>query len=160
MSTQQQIRVSRSGTPNPLKQTARAIVKAEKLIRAVVYKLDHVPILTALEEALGKGVEVRLLVDRWQVECPECGKSKRKNDSLIRSAADAGAKVRVWTEGKLHTKFTIIDQALVLTGSYNWTTGATKKNTELLIESQDEETVKRFGELFQELWKEDTVRRA
>jgi PLD-like domain len=44
------------------------------------------------------------------------------------------------------------DDALVLTGSYNWTESASEKNIELIIGVEHQDIVGRFAELFATLW--------
>ena len=54
--------------------------------------------------------------------------------------------------GYMHIKMMIVDDA-VITGSYNWSRGATEKNDEnLLIIEDEEEVLKAHLEKFEKLW--------
>jgi hypothetical protein len=53
----------------------------------------------------------------------------------------------------MHNKFVIIDDQILMTGSYNWTSQATKFNQENLIVLENEELCRKFIEEFDVLWK-------
>lgn len=58
----------------------------------------------------------------------------QKNNSLgSKFIGEVGAEIRVWPGRKLHAKFTVVDSAKVLCGSYNWTKSAKGGNLELLL---------------------------
>ena len=143
-------KVSISGTLDPIERTATAIRKARTSVQAVVYKFDRRLILRAFKTALKRGVIVRLLVDSWQI------KGRMAKGSNVKAAAKLGAQVRVWEHGKLHAKFAILDGNFVLSGSYNWTKSAAKRNTELLLMFDGRKTVRQFDKLFKRLWTEGT----
>ncbi len=150
------IRVSTKGYPNPLDETARAIKEAKRSVWAVVYKFDKFdkqPIQEAIRHALHHDADVRLLVDEWLVTKKKSKKKKYKRKSFVPEAAVAGAEVRRWKKGKLHVKFTIVDRSLVLSGSYNWTKGASKRNTELLLTFSEPATVNAFVRRFEKMWR-------
>jgi len=52
----------------------------------------------------------------------------------------------------MHHKFAIIDQRLLLNGSFNWTSGAVKGNRENLVVSSNRSLTLRFGAEFERLW--------
>lgn len=54
----------------------------------------------------------------------------------------------------MHDKFTIFDERLVATGSYNWTQSAEVANYENLVVLDDPDVVARFLREFQWLWRE------
>jgi phosphatidylserine/phosphatidylglycerophosphate/cardiolipin synthase-like enzyme len=53
----------------------------------------------------------------------------------------------------MHHKFAIFDEEILLTGSYNWTRGASNNNQENLILSNDRRLLKAFRGEFERLWK-------
>ncbi len=53
----------------------------------------------------------------------------------------------------MHHKFAVIDEQILLTGSYNWTRGASRDNEENLIVTSDPRFVFPFRETFNHLWK-------
>jgi len=132
---------------NPAEVTSDAIAMAERSVAALVYKFDNKTILKAIEQAVARGVTVRLLVDGSQ--------AKRKR-SQAKDAKKSGAEVRRWKpkKGKLHAKCLIIDGSRVLTGSFNWTDSASESNVELLLFSDDALVAQEFQEIFERLWEE------
>jgi phosphatidylserine/phosphatidylglycerophosphate/cardiolipin synthase-like enzyme len=52
----------------------------------------------------------------------------------------------------MHHKFAIIDNRLLLTGSYNWTFAANNKNEENLMVIDDPEIIIRYQNQFEKLW--------
>jgi phosphatidylserine/phosphatidylglycerophosphate/cardiolipin synthase-like enzyme len=141
--------ISLSLDQNPARVTGDAIAASEQHIAALVYKFEDKTILKSLQEALERGVSVRLLVD---------GKEASGKKSLAKKAKRAGADVRLWKPelGKLHAKCLIVDGQQVLTGSFNWTKSAAERNVELLISFQNPDTVKKFSALFERLWEKGT----
>ncbi|MDX2287164.1 MAG: phospholipase D-like domain-containing protein [Bacteroidia bacterium] len=93
-----------------------------------------------------RGVQVRIITDD----------DKSLDDgSDIRRLARGGVPVRMdRTEYHMHHKFAVADQARVLTGSYNWTRSAAEYNEENLLITSDPAAVRRFSELFGELWEQ------
>lgn len=52
----------------------------------------------------------------------------------------------------MHHKFAVIDHAVVLTGSFNWTTQAVKNNQENILFYENEEIAKKYTVAFNKLW--------
>jgi phosphatidylserine/phosphatidylglycerophosphate/cardiolipin synthase-like enzyme len=52
----------------------------------------------------------------------------------------------------MHNKFTIIDNRILLTGSYNWTFSANNRNDENLMVIDDPEVIEIFQNQFINLW--------
>ena len=52
----------------------------------------------------------------------------------------------------MHNKFAIIDNRLLLTGSYNWTFSANHRNDENLMVIDDPDTIAQFQNYFEKLW--------
>jgi phosphatidylserine/phosphatidylglycerophosphate/cardiolipin synthase-like enzyme len=102
----------------------RAIDRAEHEILVGAYGLTTGSgIVDALLRAHQRGVEVELVVDRTT----PCGRN---------SGVDllAGAGVPVWIDHSAriaHAKTMVIDGALTLNGSYNWTRGAAANSEDL-----------------------------
>lgn len=114
-------------------------------VSAVIYKFDDSQLVPVFEEALARGIKVRLLCD---------GKQAKKNGSLVSRLEKSGAEIRLWpsSRGKLHAKFLVCDDNRVLSGSWNLTRSAGQSNVEILMDFRDLKTVARFQELFARLW--------
>ena len=64
-----------------------------------------------------------------------------------------GIPVRIdKSEKHMHHKFAVIDQKIVLTGSYNWTRSAAQRNEENILVSNHSETVAAYLKEFEDLW--------
>lgn len=139
------VEIKLSSECNPVDALVEAFAKAKRSIDAAVYKFNLCKIFEALNEAIDRGVKVRLVVDCDKKDGFARTLAKKENEDVT---------IRKWTGHKLHAKFVIIDDRLVLSGSYNWTKSAWKKNIELLLRFDDAASVGRFTNLFEELWKE------
>jgi phosphatidylserine/phosphatidylglycerophosphate/cardiolipin synthase-like enzyme len=107
---------------NCLDRIVSAIGGARRQIRMQAYEFTSRPILQALVAASRRGVDVRIIVDRIAAE-DEGGRA--------REASAAGLAVYVDTpRGIAHTKAIIIDDRLVVGGSYNYTQAAEAVNVE------------------------------
>lgn len=130
---------------NPVEFFTEAIGSARQRIAAVVYKFTDPCILESLNQALLRGVMVRLLMDGSKA----CSASSKAGQLSSR-----GAEVRLWGNKaeKLHAKFMVVDDHRVTTGSSNWTISARKSNMELLLHLEGTNHAERFLAIFDCLW--------
>ncbi|MDR2876139.1 MAG: phospholipase D family protein [Methylobacillus sp.] len=105
----------------------QAIRQARKQVLVQAFSFTHDGIAKALIEARKRGVEVKLIADRDQTETLRYGQ--------VTGIARGG--VPVWLDGDhqaAHNKVIVIDagskNALIITGSYNFTRAAQNKNAE------------------------------
>ncbi|GAI59956.1 unnamed protein product [marine sediment metagenome] len=97
-----------------------------------------------LAKARERGVKVRLYLDKDQVDYQY---------SQSRFLVQNGIKIRISTNNYImHNKFAIIDNRLLLTGSYNWTFSANNRNDESLMVIDDPEIIEIFQNQFVNLW--------
>jgi cardiolipin hydrolase len=54
----------------------------------------------------------------------------------------------------MHNKYAIIDESVIVTGSFNWTTQAINNNQENLIFYEDKELASQYLKEFNKLWNE------
>lgn len=113
----------------PPNDAAAAVVKAidasehEVLVQA--YGFTHHGMAQALVRAHQRGVRVRVLLDQ---------KSNSLNRYVMAMLTDADMAVR--QDGKhaiAHNKVMVIDRAIVITGSFNFTNSAATRNAENLL---------------------------
>ena len=92
------------------------------------------PLARALVRAAQRGVRVRVVLDDGQA------KSKY---SKYRFLVNKGIPVKLDNRSAyMHHKFAVIDHKMVITGSYNWTASAKKRNDENLVVLRDPEFVR------------------
>jgi len=109
-----------------------------------MYVFTDKEIALPLIDAQKRGVKVRVYLDRSQIE---------STYSVSRLLVQKGIKVRISTNNYImHNKFAIIDNRLLLTGSYNWTFSANSRNDENLIVIDDPEVISIFQNQFVNLW--------
>ena len=93
------------------------------------YGLTHPEIISSLIKAKGRGVKVRVLLDSSNLT---------QKYSKIEELKQAGIEVGIDTvSGIAHNKIIISDNYTVVTGSFNFTISAAKRNVENVLIIQD-----------------------
>jgi phosphatidylserine/phosphatidylglycerophosphate/cardiolipin synthase-like enzyme len=119
----------------PVANAAVPIIKAidasEREVLVQAYGFTHNGIAQALVRAHERGVKVRVLLDQ---------KSQSTNRYVMGLLTDAQIELR--QDGKhaiAHNKVVVIDQVIVITGSFNFTNSAASRNAEnfLVLKSED-----------------------
>jgi phosphatidylserine/phosphatidylglycerophosphate/cardiolipin synthase-like enzyme len=129
---------------NPQKEIIKNINQAETYINIAMYTFTDKEIALSLANAQERGVKIRVYLDRSQIG---------STYSISRLLVQKGIKVRISTNNYImHNKFAIIDNRLLLTGSYNWTFAANNKNEENLMVIDDLELIEIFQNQFVNLW--------
>ena len=121
------------------------ISKAQKTIDIAMYYLSSREIAQELVKAKDRGVKIRVVLDKEQ---------ETQRYSKGRYLIKEGLEVKYHTgPGLMHNKFAVIDSAVLITGSFNWTPTANEKNEENLLIMADKELVKKYADRFEYLWK-------
>ena len=129
---------------NPQKAIIRNINQAQAFINIAMYIFTDKEIALPLINAQKRGVKVRVYLDRSQIE---------SSYSVSRFLVQKGIKTRISSNNYImHHKFAIIDNRLLLTGSYNWTFSANNRNDENLLVIDNPEVVEIFHNQFVNLW--------
>ncbi len=129
---------------NPQKEIIKNINQAEAFINIAMYIFTDREIALPLAKAHERGVKVRLYLDKDQVDYKY---------SQSRLLIQKGIKTRISTNNYImHNKFAIIDNRILLTGSYNWTFSANNRNDENLMVIDDPEIIEIFQNQFEKLW--------
>ena len=98
---------------------------------------------------LDAGVEVAIITNKDEINF---GENHDVNfDEFIQRGGciywnERGDKSRL-----LHHKFCIIDDSIVISGSYNWTNGAEYNDEDITIFTDEQETIKHYSEIFDKL---------
>lgn len=109
---------------------------AKKSIKLQAYSFTDPMIANALVEAHKRGVDVRLILDKSNVN------DNRSSKDIVMSA---GVPVRFdYPTGIAHNKVMIIDEENLITGSYNFSQNAYKNNTENLLILVDHDLCKSY----------------
>ena len=120
---------------SPNNGTTEAIVReidqARSEIRIQAYSFTSAPIAQALLKAHKRGIKVEVILDKSQ-----------KTQKYSSSTFLMNARIPTYIDARhaiAHNKIIIIDQLVVITGSFNFTKAAEDKNAEnlLIIRSKD-----------------------
>jgi len=129
---------------NPQKAIIKNINQAESFINIAMYIFTDREIALPLVKARERGVKVRVYLDKDQVDYKY---------SQSRFLVQKGIKTRISTNNYImHNKFAIIDNRILLTGSYNWTFSANNRNDENLMVIDDPEIIALYQNQFEKLW--------
>ena len=124
-------------------QIIRWINRANISIHVLIYSFTLDSISNALINAYNRGVDVKIVFERDQV-------TKYSEYQKLKAA---GVPVRNDTNpGLMHNKVMIIDGKIVLTGSFNWSVSAEKKNNENLIVIRSLYVARVYEEEFDKIW--------
>lgn len=118
-----------------------------------MYSLNNSHIVSALENAMGRGVKIRILLDRVQ--------AFGNRETTIGLKHD-GFNVRLHSHHKIqHNKFAISDGREIMTGSFNWTTPAEESNEENCVFLDDPATAQTYQNQFDHhLWSINTEKKS
>lgn len=120
------------------------IAAAEEFINIAMYTFTDIEIAQAILEARDRGIDVKIFLDRSQVKAKY---------SRSRYFVQNGIEVRISSNNYImHNKFAVIDNEIVITGSYNWTASAGERNDEDLLVIDDNYIVERYQDQFNNLW--------
>lgn len=126
------------------KKLIKYLGKAKSKMLISVFTITNDNLANALREARNRGVKVMIISD------DECMKM---NGSDIRSLYEEGFCVRVdlnpWAH--MHNKFVVIDDYLLITGSFNWTKQAVQRNQENLVVIDDSVLAHMYADEFYKL---------
>ncbi|MCP3658940.1 MAG: phospholipase D family protein [Bacteroidetes bacterium] len=132
------IRFSPKGGCNELAR--KSILKAKKYILVQAYYFTCNILAEELTKAYQRGVDIKILMDKSQLT---------HKHSKLKYFKKYGIEIYIDSvSGLSHNKVMIIDDLYVLTGSFNWTTSAEKRNSEnlLLIKS------KKVAQIYKNNW--------
>ena len=117
-------------------------INSSKKMEIAVYSITHPDITDAIISAHNRGAKIRIVTDR------QMAKGKGSSVEKIRSA---GIPVLTNKKHKIeHNKFAVFDDVHIVSGSYNWTTNASKYNSEncVFFDQQNKEYTHRFEYLW------------
>lgn len=118
------------------------IVQAKESVYVQIFKFNSKPIAQALIEAKKRGLDVVVMVD---------GKAAKDPKNRAKTLSEAGVPTFVdGDHATMHNKIMIIDRDRVITGSFNYTKKADRKNAENILILTDPKLRDRY---FQN-WKE------
>lgn len=133
-----------SRVDDPEAAIIRSLNRAQTSVHIAMYYFTDPDLAQAVVRAHRRGVAVYVYLDRSQVKAKY---------SQSRYLAQQGVPVRISSNRHImHNKFAIIDDSLVLTGSYNWTRSAAERNDENLVRIYRPDIAQRYKNRFGYFW--------
>ena len=139
--------------PNPSNEqrVVNMFRTCKKTLDIAIFTFTRDSIAKAILEALQRGVKVRCIGDD--------GNSKVKG-SDVRLLASFGIPCKTDNNFRfhMHNKMAIIDNSVVITGSFNWTNQAINKNQDNILFIEDKKIANQYTDYFNKIWDSfDTV---
>lgn len=129
---------------DPIQRIARFIAKAQHHLDIAIYSLTHDALIEPIADAYRRGVQIRIVMDKAQSKNAWSDDERYRNLGVpLRLDGDAGL---------MHHKFAIRDRSMVLTGSFNWTDGALRRNRENFLIIRMPHIVESYQEEFERVW--------
>jgi len=116
-----------------------------KSLNVAIFSLTRDNFAKAIIEVFKKGVNVRVIAD------DECVKNYG-SDVYKLAAAGIPCKTDSSAQYHMHNKYAIIDESVIITGSFNWTTQAINNNQENLLFYEDKQIAEQYTKEFNKLW--------
>lgn len=117
---------------------------ARSTLQLCVFTITDDRISRQILQCHRQGIEVSIITDNEKAFDPGAD---------IKAMAHDGIAVRMDnTPNHMHHKFALIDDEILLTGSYNWTRSAAHYNHENILVTNAAAVVKRYRDCFQSLW--------
>jgi hypothetical protein len=133
--------------PNPSNEVkiANMLRTVKKKMDIAIFSLSNDTLYEAIKEVWEAGCEVRVIAD------DECCKNF---GSDIYKLAALGIPVKTDDSEKfhMHHKFAVIDESLVVTGSFNWTSQAVSSNQENILFLENKGLAKQYTDEYNHLW--------
>lgn len=117
---------------------AKWISRAQKEVLVQAYGLTSQKIIDALIQASKNGCSVRIILDRSNMYDPRSGMHR-----LMKAGQNIEIKIDK-ASGIAHNKVMIIDRSSVISGSFNFTKDADKRNVENVILINDVSIAKQY----------------
>jgi phosphatidylserine/phosphatidylglycerophosphate/cardiolipin synthase-like enzyme len=131
------------------KELIRLIDESHSSIEMALFRFASRPLAAALARARARNVRVRILLD---------GHAEANDKASQAALAIAGGELRRLdgkrgsSQGIMHHKFVLFDRRKVVTGSFNWTSGAEHVNYENALLTDDANVVSSYSREFERLW--------
>ena len=129
----------------------------EKLVRdarhsidAALYRFANERLAAALSEVHMQGVRVRLVTDRGKYQ--ESSATQELLSQVPYSFRQSHGRDGLGS--KMHHKFVLLDDSILLTGSYNWTSASEDKNYENLLVLRAPKLIETYRKEFEALWED------
>ncbi len=124
------------------------IASSKTSVDMAIYQLDLPNVTRALQDAVKRGVRVRIVTDVDILEDP------KENPSLLLLQKSGVPVVGGNSNAIMHNKFVVIDKSAVWTGSWNFTVNDTYRYNNNAIQIQSSELARNYTATFEKMFSE------
>ncbi|ORX52407.1 phospholipase D/nuclease [Hesseltinella vesiculosa] len=122
-----------------------ALSSAKKTLHVAIFSLTDNKTANALIDAKERGVDVKVVADDGQLDA--------KGSDVVRLRDDYNIPIKIDDNAQfMHNKFAVIDDSIVITGSFNWSIGARYHNKENILITNIASVAEAYSKEFQHLW--------
>ena len=133
--------------PNSAKEIhlINLISKTKISLDIAMFTINNVRIAAEIKNIFYRGIKLRIISDGECIKMPS---------SNIYSLAAIGINIKTDDSVRyhMHHKFCVIDNSVVVTGSFNWTDQAVNHNQENLLFIENKNLAMKYSSEFQRLW--------
>jgi len=121
------------------------ISKTRSSIDIAMFTINNVRIAEEIKNIFNRGIKLRIIADSECIKMPS---------SNVYSLAAVGISIKTDDSIRyhMHHKFCVIDNSVVVTGSFNWTDQAVNHNQENLLFLENKDLARQYSNEFQRLW--------
>ncbi|MCG6186753.1 phospholipase D-like domain-containing protein [Maribellus maritimus] len=132
---------------NGIKESIEKLLREARLsVDLCVFTITDYELARQILACQKRKMRVRIITDDEKI---------LDHGSVIMKLKKAGIQIKTdHSHYHMHNKFGIIDNRIVITGSFNWTYTATKHNQENLLATSNFDIVKQYQTEFNRLWEE------
>lgn len=133
-------------------QIIKEISRAQQSIKLCVAWFTDVELYNHILRAQERGVIVKIVIANHEFNLIDKNPVDFKELLLNNGTVNyIGNLTNDYTDSLMHHKFCIVDNKVLMTGSYNWTRKARQNDENLLVIEDEAEVVKSFEEKFKNL---------
>lgn len=150
-----------TGSDRTLQKRISAELRAASTsIRIAMYNLTSATIMkTLVEIKKAKGIDIKLLIDENMSKSvgdrlAPLYEAMRTSGIEIRTVKLSPRSEKEEDTPRFHHKFCVVDNATLITGSYNWTVLADESNHENILIVRDKAIAKTYAGQFDRIWSE------
>ena len=133
-------------------EIVKAIDAAQASLVVANFSFTHADLIDALKRAKDRGVEIRIVFDRYQY-----GFLKEMAEMYALGFDVRLSNGKDGQNGVMHNKFVVLDDKLVETGSFNWTFNGELNNYENAVFLDAPDDASAWAAYFERIWKQGRV---
>ncbi|RKP08943.1 hypothetical protein THASP1DRAFT_11763, partial [Thamnocephalis sphaerospora] len=119
--------------------------QAKKSMDLCIFTLTDDTLVNELIAARDRGVNIRLICDDVQAKCLGADPYRLRDEYGFPVVTDHNV-------AHMHNKFAVLDDKVLITGSYNWTKAAHYNNNENIIILNHPGAIKSYKHEFERIW--------